>query len=228
MKFKDWLKEQEKNLKNDFYHYPRRKILFLILGIFILLFSLFRLWLLVSSKIVWQWDFWVVSQTEIFRNHFLDRFFYFVTNLGSSYFIIGAFLILAIFLSKTRRRKAAAAVLFTLAGSALLIFLFKDMFARPRPFGCFYDRDCFSFPSGHATISFYFYGLLFYLLTRFIKLKKMTVAVLFIALFLLVSLISLSRIYLGYHFPTDILGGFLLGGVLLLIAAILVDFLYQQ
>jgi len=228
MKFKAWLKEQEEGLKNDFYHYPRRKILFLILGIFILLFSLFRLWLLVSLKTVWQWDFWVVSQAEIFRNPFLDGFFYLLTNLGSSFFIIGAFLVLAIFLSKTRKRKAAAAVLFTLAGSGLLIFLFKDMFARPRPFGCFYDRDCFSFPSGHAAISFYFYGLLFYLLTRFVKLKKMTVVVLGITLFFLISLISLSRVYLGYHFPTDILGGFLLGGVFLLIAAILVDFLYQQ
>ena len=56
----------------------------------------------------------------------------------------------------------------------------------------------------------------------------MTVVILGITLFFLISLISLSRIYLGYHFPTDILGGFLLGGVFLLIAAILIDFLYQQ
>jgi len=69
--------------------------------------------------------------------------------------------------------------------------------------------------------------MLFNLITRFVKLRKRYVLVLAMAFGFLVFLVALSRIYLGYHFLTDIVGGFLLGGVFLLISALMIDFLYQ-
>jgi len=226
--FKNWLKLEKNELKSDFYHYPKRRILILLFGAFLLFWALFKLWAKTSSQTVIYWDNLIVNLMDQNRNPFLDRFFVGVTNFGSIYFIIFAFLVLTIFLIRRRARKATVAVFLTLIGSGALIFIFKDFFSRERPFGCPFERDCFSFPSGHAAIAFYFYGMLFDLTTRFIKMRKRYAFILGASLVILVSLIALSRVYLGYHFLTDVMGGFLLGGALLLIVAIMVDFLYQK
>lgn len=225
--FKDWVKQEKNGLKTDFYSYPKRKLLFLLLTVAILFQIFYKLWSATSSEIVIFWDNLIVNQIHQIRNPFWDIFFTWVTRLGSLYFIAIAFLILTFFLVKKRMKKAATAVFLTLISSAFLIYLFKNLFGRPRPFDCPFDKDCFSFPSGHATIAFYFYGMLFNLTTRFFKLRKRYVLILALILVFLIFLIALSRLYLGYHFLTDILGGFLLGGVFLLLVAILIDFLYQ-
>jgi membrane-associated phospholipid phosphatase len=225
---KNWLKTEKNELKSDFYHYPKRRILILLFGAFLLFWALFRLWAKTSSQSIIYWDNLIVNLMDQNRNPFWDRFFIAVTNFGSIYFIVFVFLILAIFLYKKRAKKAVVAVFLTLIGSGALIFLFKDLFSRERPFGCSFQRDCFSFPSGHATIAFYFYGMLFNLSTRFIKMRKRYAFILGGILIILICLIALSRVYLGYHFVTDIFGGFLLGAALLLIVAIMVDFLYQK
>ncbi len=225
--FKNWLKLEKNGLRGGFYAYPKRKILWLILGVTLLFLALFRLWTMTSFQAINTWDKWVVEQIERLRIPVLDGFFLFLTNFASDYFIITAFLILTIFLVRKRRRKAAFTVFLTLIGSGFFIWFFKNFFSRPRPFGCFSERDCFSFPSGHATIAFYFYGVLFNLTTRFVKLRKRYVLLLAMIFGFLIFLVALSRIYLGYHFLTDIIGGFLLGGVFLLISALMIDFLYQ-
>lgn len=224
---KGWFKQEKNGLKSDFYSYPKRKLLFLFLVVAVLFQVFFKLWSATSFGSVIFLDNLIVDQIKQIRNPFLDNFFLAITRFGSIYFIVVAFLILTFFLVKKRMKKAAISVSLTLAGSVLLIYLFKNIFGRPRPFECPFSKDCFSFPSGHATIAFYFYGMLFSLITRFIKLRKRYVWLLALILFFLVFLVALSRLYLGYHFLTDIFGGFLLGGVFLLVVSILIDFLYQ-
>lgn len=223
--FKGWLNQELKDLRGGFYIYPKRKILFLVLGVFFGLLAFFKFWLATKDGALSDFDNLFIEKISYFKTPFLDNFFFLVTQLGSRYFIIAIFLILSIFLFKKRGRRAATTVFFTLLGSYLAIFFLKESFNRLRPDGCPLNDP--SFPSGHAASAFYFYGTLFSLATRFIKLKKREVLVLGLGLGLLILLIAFSRIYLGCHYPSDILGGFILGGIWVLIAAILIDFFYK-
>lgn len=112
-----------------------------------------------------------------------------------------------------RWRKAAAWLVITVAGSLLLNMALKDAFHRSRPdpfFGS--DPMSYSFPSGHAMVSFCFYGVLAGLLMDRIHSLASRIAIWLLAAFL-VSAIGLSRIYLGVHYPTDVLAGYLAGAV---------------
>ena len=74
----------------------------------------------------------------------------------------------------------------------------------------------YSFPSGHAMVSFGFYGFLIYLAYKKINNKKIKYP-LIISLALLILLIGISRIYLGVHYATDIIGGFIIGFIYLIV-----------
>ena len=77
-----------------------------------------------------------------------------------------------------------------------------------------------SFPSGHAAGSMVAYGLLAYLAWRL--LPQPWSAIVVVALGLLIFLIGVSRVYLGAHFPTDVIAGWLLGGVALVLIIVVV------
>src|SRR5581483_2029103 len=78
----------------------------------------------------------------------------------------------------------------------------------------------FSFPSGHAFGSMVVYGLLAYIVIKYIPGPWSIVISLILAA--LIILIGLSRVYLGAHFPTDVLGGWLLGAVALILIIIFI------
>ncbi|SLK42974.1 integral membrane protein [Mycobacteroides abscessus subsp. abscessus] len=93
----------------------------------------------------------------------------------------------------------------------------KDLIARPRPITAdAIEADSFSFPSGHAMV-----GLLLYLFIAHIVAKDIKTnagkLILAGAAFVLILLIGISRIALGAHYPTDVIGGYLLGGIWLFV-----------
>ncbi|WP_104740771.1 phosphatase PAP2 family protein [Helicobacter bizzozeronii] len=88
----------------------------------------------------------------------------------------------------------------------------KHLVQRPRPAtnGELYLAHGFSFPSGHALAATLFYGLLAFLLCF----SRASVGVKmggFVFLFLWIFLMMYERVYLGVHYPTDVLGGFFMG-----------------
>ncbi len=99
----------------------------------------------------------------------------------------------------------------------LLNLLLKNIFVIPRPdITTLIEENGYSYPSGHAMASLAFYGFLIYLLNKKMKpsiLKK----VLIIFLILLILSIGFSRIYLGVHHFSDIIGGYLISAAYLII-----------
>ena len=112
-----------------------------------------------------------------------------------------------------RWRHAAAWLAITMAGALAMDLALKFAFHRPRPqvfFGV--EPHSYSFPSGHALCSFCFYGVLAGLIaarTRSLALR-VTVGVVAAAL---VAAIGVSRIYLGMHYPSDVIAGYLAAAV---------------
>lgn len=109
-----------------------------------------------------------------------------------------------------------AAVTIVLTGAWLMNWLLKWVFHRSRPYGLrLVEAAGYSFPSGHAMISLTFYGMVAYLLWNNLKSQRAKyLSVGFISLMVLA--IGLSRIYLGVHYPSDVVAGFAAGGVVLI------------
>ena len=106
--------------------------------------------------------------------------------------------------------------------SAFAYSLLKNSFQRIRPDIAFHliNQGGYSFPSGHSMTGLLFYGMLIYLLRKRLLVENRNRAItnLLTALFsLLVFLIGISRIYLGVHYPTDVLAGWSLGLAFLLL-----------
>lgn len=130
-----------------------------------------------------------------------------ITNLGSAITLI-SLTILSIILIKNK--KIGLCISLNLIISTLLNVILKNIVQRPRPEGCrLIDESGYSFPSGHSMVNTAFYGLLIYLVLRNVKNSKLKYT-LVILISLLIIGIGFSRIYLGVHYASDVLAGFLI------------------
>lgn len=109
-----------------------------------------------------------------------------------------------------KNKKISICILSNLTIITLLNQIFKFIFVRPRPteFRIITETG-YSFPSGHSMISMAFYGFIIYLIYNKVK-NKYIKWLLIIFLSLLIISIGISRIYLGVHYTSDVLGGFLI------------------
>ncbi len=135
-----------------------------------------------------------------------------VTSLGSIVVLLIITFAVAGFLLLTRKPGVACLMLITVLGGLTLNNLLKFVFARPRPDFVTHAARVFttSFPSGHATLSAITYLTIAALLARAYPLPIVNLYFMSLAA-LLTVLIGLSRIFLGVHYPTDILGGWCIG-----------------
>lgn len=104
----------------------------------------------------------------------------------------------------------------SLAGGWVLNVALKVLFHRPRPdIHHLVEAEGYSFPSGHAMVATAFYGMLGYLLWLNLRkrLNRSRYVIVFTAL--LILSIGISRVYLGVHYPSDVIAGFAAGGVCL-------------
>ena len=129
----------------------------------------------------------------------------FVTNFGGAIFLIILAMILLILI---KNKKIGLSILSNLVIITVLNQLLKRILQRPRPTDYrIIEETGYSFPSGHSMISMAFYGYLIYLIYKYVKnkyIKWISIALLSI----LICSIGVSRIYLGVHYTSDVLGGF--------------------
>lgn len=147
---------------------------------------------------------------DSFRNPVLTQSMIIISFFGREVIFVVTIIVVILLLLKKHRREA---VLFSLTifGSALLNTQLKNIIQRPRPtLNPLQIVHDFSFPSGHADSSLVFYITLTYLVFRFTHNKKTTLAMFFLSA-VIILLVGVSRIYLGVHYPSDVIAGYIFG-----------------
>lgn len=145
-----------------------------------------------------------------FRNPLLTQVMEFFSFLGKDAWI---FVSAPIILLLALRRHKKEAFLFSVAllMGYIINWSIKWFIARPRPIlSPLVLESFYSFPSGHSMDSFVFYSFIAFFIFRFTRNKKISITVSMVSL-LIVVLISLSRVYLGVHYLTDVIAG-IIGG----------------
>jgi undecaprenyl-diphosphatase len=127
---------------------------------------------------------------------------------------------LAILFAVRRRWQEVALFVIGVGGGKIIVFLIKLLIQRERPIFSdpIYVAHQFSFPSGHAFWSMVFYGLIVFLVLRTSRFPLVWIAAILVGA-VIILLIGFTRIYLGVHFLSDVLGGYL-GGLAWLLVTI--------
>ena len=190
------------NIKSIFNYIKKNMLFFIFVVLFIILTTMIFTGL--TNKI----DENITSYIIGIRNDNLTNTMINISNIGGAYSLIVISLLLLICIKK---KKIPLLIIVNLVIVFFTSQIFKLIFRRPRPDGLYLISERgFSYPSGHAMVSFAFISFIIYLLYKYLnnKLAKICIS---IALSIIILLIGFSRIYLGVHYLTDVLGGYLLG-----------------
>lgn len=181
----------------------------------IILFSIFIcLMILVKNKTILNIDLKVYDFVANFINDTNTTIFKFFTFFGGPVFI-GAVALLCLF--KVKKSREALEVLSILIMSTILNSIIKLIIARPRPDVLrLVTENSYSFPSGHTMAITSLVGVLLIIIWKG-KLNKKQKYLATVPLCLIVPLVMISRIYLGVHYFSDVLAGFILSLVILLL-----------
>lgn len=165
-----------------------------------------------------RFDELITTYIQDFETSFLTDIMQFFTYIGSMTFIhILAFVIFIIFYFILNYRSELLLFIIVLLGSHYFFRLLKQFFKRTRPdFYRLIEIGGYSFPSGHATNALSIYGILIFVLWHHIPSRWGRIILSVFSIFMILS-IGLSRIYLGVHYPSDVLAGYFAGGFLLTI-----------
>lgn len=187
-----------------------------IFATFAIIFIL--LWLGTITGVTDKIDNLIYKNVESISNDFLTVVLIGITELGG---VVGLFLILLItvvILCKKNRVKEATAITLNLIISTITNVVLKNIFRRERPItgNIMIDEIGFSFPSGHTTNNVAFYFLAIYLVCINVKNKRIR-NISCVILAIIPILIAFSRIYLRVHYPTDVMAGFCLGIIVVIL-----------
>jgi membrane-associated phospholipid phosphatase len=140
----------------------------------------------------------------------LDRVMLFITAVGDPPTVITIFMITIAWLGLQQRYIDGMRFAIVCLGGILLNQMMKLFFAKPRPelWQRLIVETSFSFPSGHAVGSIVVYGFIAYILAKQLPRSKQYV---YMAATIIIGAIGFSRLYLGVHYPTDVIAGYGVG-----------------
>ena len=181
-----------------------KKIRWIILGVCLILFTTIMIFVITKNKLyIDDIGYNIISKL---RSNNMDKIVKIITNIGGT-IVIGI-----------------VTIVLNLLGIVVLNnVIIKNIIGRDRPSGINIITEAGkSFPSGHSAVSMVVYGYLIYLTYNYIKNKKIKYLLISI-LSILILVVGLTRIYLGVHYTSDVLGGYLLGIVYLLLFTYISD-----
>lgn len=181
----------------------KKYIKWIIFTILLILFLIIGFLVLKGNDI--YVDEFIYSKIDLIVNDRNTSIFKFITYLGSAYVVI-SLIILGFILIKNKKYSLFMSI--NLISITLLQFILKNIYSRGRPIDIsLIEESGYSFPSGHSLTAMAFYGLLIYYIYKS-NINKNKKIVLEILLSIIILLIGLSRIYLGVHYFTDVVGAF--------------------
>lgn len=171
----------------------------------------FRVRHLVTGWVRPEWTVWMVRITEV----------------GSVPGTVALVALASLLLWHNGKRWAMARLLFATTTGTLVFSGLKLLFQRSRPADMLVTATGYSFPSGHAFMAMVFYGTLIWLAWTESQSKPLQVAATVFGT-LMIVLIGVSRIYLGVHWMTDVLAGYLTGLVWLCLSLTTIHFMEKR
>jgi undecaprenyl-diphosphatase len=157
----------------------------------------------------------VLVRVHRYASPALDRAALEITALGAGLVVVMLLGVASVLLWISRHRYSVLLLWVAVVGATLLNTVMKAVYDRPRP-SVFPWRtpyaEAASFPSGHSTTAVAAYATLAYLVARLSPTRRLKWATIGVAV-VVILLIGLSRVYLGVHYPSDVLAGFLSGFV---------------
>lgn len=189
-----------------------KKIKWIVFLLALIMFGILA-YLVLENK-MGSFDSFIYKLITFSRLDLFTWFYKFITFFASE-FMIGmiCFLFLVIF----KNKKFGGLVFFNAINIFILNIILKLIFMRDRPYELMIINESgYSFPSGHAMAALGFYGFIIYLIWHF-NLSKNTKIIFSLLLGILIVLIGLSRIYLGVHYASDVLAGYMISLAYLII-----------
>ena len=158
------------------------------------------------------YDSKIISLFSTIRNPILTPIMVFFTYIADWYSIALLGIIGVAAFWKMRKTRMARALLVSVIGGGLIVEIIKHLFRRARPeiLSHLVAESGYGFPSGHSFVAFSFYGFMAYYLFRRAR-SGFAKAITLISGALIILAIGASRVYLGVHWPSDVLGSYLLG-----------------
>lgn len=179
-----------------------------------LLISFLALTILLLTNNLTTFDNFIYKHILNIRSEFFDFFFIFLTRLGDIVPVTLITMCLLVMLNKENRYLLGSSMIITLMINQGIKYLIQ----RPRPplEERLISQSGYSYPSGHSMMAMCLYGVLIYLAVTRLKNKKLKVLVTLL-LSIIIILIGISRIYVRVHYPSDVLGAYLITLLILII-----------
>ncbi|MBI5469816.1 phosphatase PAP2 family protein [Candidatus Kaiserbacteria bacterium] len=162
--------------------------------------------------LVFDVDIYVLQTLYALRDLAATHLFIVVSEFGSSVTIFGLMVVVGLWLVVRKRVADAAGLAIAVCGSGATVLVLKYLVSRARPdimYQAYTEGPFYSFPSAHATLSMALYGYLAYLLMQTEPILRRRILI--ILLPMLALLVAFSRLYLGVHYLSDVVGGIAIG-----------------